>query len=130
MSNKQMRHNQVLHKAIIIISIVRSIIVLDFVYAEGQSYIYASDIFKEKRNDNDMEKPLTFQNNSNPYQPRYRYLPPTQKPGSNPVTTQQHKYQFLPNNNTNSDPYIQKNYYNYPPPIQKLGSNPFIKPND
>ena len=128
MSNKQVRHNLVLHKTILIISIVWSVIAFDLVYAEGQSYLYASDVLKEKRSDNDTKKPLTFQNYSNPNQSTYRYLSPTQKLGSNPITTQQHKYRFVPNNNTNSDPYEQKHHYRYPPPIQKFGSNPFIKP--
>lgn len=128
MPNKQVRSNLILHKAILIISIVWSGIASNFVYAEGQPYIYASDIFKEKKND--MEKPLTFQNNSNLYQPRYRYPSSPPKLGNNPITTQQHKYQFLPNNNTNRDPYVQKHHYRYPPPIQKFGSNPFIKPSE
>ncbi len=138
MSGRQIILNPVLHKAIPVMSIVWSCIALNFVYAEGQSYIYASDIIKGKSNDNKIEKqknqpynyekPLTFQNKLKPYQPGYSYPPASQKHGSNPFTNQQHQYQFLPDNNIiDSSPYERKKHYRYPPPIQKFGSNPFIK---
>lgn len=140
MSKKQIIHNPVLHKTILIFSTVWIFMALDFVYAEGQSYIYASDIIKGKRHDNDtgkpkkwlyqQEKPLTFQNNRNTYQSGYNYPPPIQKYGSNPITKPQYRYQFFPDNNKDTNPIERKNHYNYPPPIQKFGSNPFIKPND
>ena len=133
-------HNPVLHKTILIFSTVWIFMALDFVYAEGQPYIYASDIIKGKRIDKDMEKPkkrlyqqqkpLTFQNKRNPYQSGYTYPPPTQKYGSNPFIKPQYRYQSFPDNSTDINPNVRKKHYNYPPPIQKFGSNPFIKSND
>ena len=79
MSERQIVLNLVIHKAILIMSIVWSCMALNFVYAEGQSYIYVSDIIKGKNNDIEMEKqnykhetPLTFQNKLNRYQSEYR----------------------------------------------------------
>ncbi len=123
MLQKRTRYQAVLHKAILIISIVWSFFVLDFVYSEGQNYIYASDIIKKKKNIIDErenwrykhEIPLNFQDKPDSSPMRYKYLPPTQKPGSNPITDPQRIYK--------SD-----KQYNYPPARKKPGTNPFFRP--
>lgn len=133
----QTTHISVLHKTILLtVSMVWSFTAFNNVYADGQSFFYASDVIQGKRNINSErdvwqyqnEIPLTFRNN-NPSQNQYTYLPPTQKVGSNPISNPQHRYQLSLNNNADKNITVAGNGYNYLPPIQKIGTNPFIKPN-
>jgi len=136
MLEKQTRYQAVLHKAMLIMSIVWSFFVLDFVYAEGQNYIYASDIIKKKKNIIDErdnwrykhEIPLNFQDKPDSSPIRYKYLPPTQKPGSNPITDPQRIYQSPSVKPAERSIYESGKQYNYPPSRKKPGTNPFIRP--
>ena len=135
----QSTHGSVLHKAVlVIISVVWNFIVFDIVYADEQSFIYASDLIQGQRNINSEreiwqyqhEVPLTFQDNEKPFQTQYSYMPPTQKIGSNPFLNSQHKYPFSLKNDVDNHTNVAGNIYNYLQPMQKIGSNPFIRPNN
>ncbi len=136
MLEKQTRYQVVLHKAMLIMSIVWSFFVLDFVYAEGQNYIYASDIIKKKKNIIDErenwrykhEIPLKYQDKPDSSPIRYKYLPPSQKPGSNPITDPQRIYQSPSVKPAERSIYESGKQYNYPPSRKKPGTNPFIRP--
>ena len=137
MFNIQSTHSSILAKAMLVIVCV---VWSSVVSAAEPSYIYASDIIQGQRNINSKQEiwqyqheiPLTFQNNETSFQPRYTYLPPTQKVGSNPFSNYQQKYQVSLNNGADNHSNVAGNalagnIYHYPPPIQKIGSNPFIK---
>ena len=135
----QSTHISVLHKAIlVVVSIVWNFAILGVVYADEQSYIYASDFIQGQKNINSKHEiwqyqykiPLTFQNKYNLSHTQYTYPQPVQKIGSNPISKPQHGYSLSQNNNINNSVYVSGNIYNYLPPIQEIGSNPFIKPHN
>lgn len=130
MFNIQSKHNSVIHMAIIIVTIIVS----NFVYADEQSFIYASDLNQGQSNSEQEiwqyqhEVPLAYQNKKGSFPIQYTYAPPTQKIGSNPISNPQHKAQFPLNNYADNRIIVAGKTYNYPPAAQKIGSNPFIKP--
>lgn len=123
MFKKQKRHNPILPRAISLISITLSFAAMSGIYAQEQHYIYPGELIKAKKSIYP-DRPQAPADNFNPYQTRYAYPPPMQKPGSNPFT----RHQYSSDNMSNSQTNMTGNHYNYPPPTKKFGSNPFIKP--
>ena len=135
----QSTYISVLHKAVlVVVSIGWNLAILDVVYADEQSYIYASDLIQGQKNINSKreiwqyqyETSITFQNKDNLSHTQYTYPPPVQKIGSNPISKPQYGYSLSQNSNINNSVYLSGNIYKYLPPIQKIGSNPFIKPHN
>ncbi len=136
----QSTHISVLHKAILaVVSIVWTFTISGVIYADEQSFIYASDLFQGQKNTTNIniereiwqyqyEIPLAFQNKDNLSNTQYLYPPPVQKIGSNPISNPQRRYLFSLNNDINNSVPVSGNIYYYLPPIQEIGSNPFIKP--
>jgi len=124
-----------------------SFMALNYVSAQGQYYTYPGDnTIQEQKNINTEQEtwqyqheiPSDFHAKYNLSQFRYRFAPPSQKVGSNPITNPQHKYQFSVNNyvnsyavrNTGKNTYVTGNAYSYPTFSQRSGSqrsvsNPF-----
>lgn len=121
MQTKQLKNNPDVLKTILISYIIGTSFISNLVYAREQFYIYPGDIIDNKINSDvalqqkwyyKKEMPEKFYENQKGYRDIYKYPPLTQKPGSNPITNPQHKYQFPANFTMDNFPYENEHYNN------------------